>query len=72
MTPEHWRQYCLLKRRIEWLELRDSSWCRIFPEKVSDLNNRYADVSMNVEVFSERLAGVQAEAIADRVVVESC
>ena len=57
MTPEAWRQYCLLTRRLEWLRESHSRWYRVFPERLDDLNSRYADVSMmDTQAFSAALA----------------
>ncbi len=56
MTQEAWRQYCLLQRRMDWLELSNSREYRLCPGRLYELNARYADVSMGVQKFSELLA----------------
>jgi hypothetical protein len=60
MTPGAWREHCLLRRRSEWLELRNSWVYRMGYASIDELDERYADVSMGILSFARLLAGEEA------------
>jgi len=55
MSPETYREHCLLKRRIEWLELSSIYAYRTSADRKRALDERYADVSMDLRGFCDVL-----------------
>lgn len=55
MTPEAWKEYCILKRRMEWLETNHSYGYRKSPSLLNELKTRYSDASVDIEEFSRLL-----------------
>jgi hypothetical protein len=56
MPPEAWKEYCLLQRRQQWLELRYSDDYRDCPGRLMLLKEIYSDVSSDGNVIWERPA----------------
>ena len=54
------REYQLLKRRLDWLELRNSVGYRMSGERRAELDQIYGDIS-DATVFGEQLACIQVE-----------
>jgi hypothetical protein len=52
------REYQLLKRRLEWLELRNSVGYRMSGERRAELDQIYGDIS-DGRAFCEKLANIQ-------------
>jgi hypothetical protein len=55
MTPDAWKEYCILKRRMEWLETSHAYGYRKSPTLLDELKTRYSDVSVDREEFSRLL-----------------
>ena len=60
LSPDEGREHCLLKRRLEWLELRNSTGYRVSSSRRKELNDIYADVA-GFQAFSANLASIQTE-----------
>jgi hypothetical protein len=55
INAENWNEYCLLVRRIEWLEIQGSAYHRENPGFMWRLNEQYSDVSIGLPAFCEKL-----------------
>jgi hypothetical protein len=61
LSPEEAREHQLLKRRIEWLELKNSTGYRMSGDRRNHINQIYSDIS-DVKAFAEKLAKIPTQA----------
>jgi len=59
LPPEAYKEVCLMKRRIEFLEASFTLECLDDPSLLMHLKEMYADVDTDLKTFSEKLASIQ-------------
>lgn len=59
MCERDWREYCLLERRTQWLEISNSEDYRDFPGRLLLLRETFSDVSADTIAFCKALADEQ-------------
>jgi hypothetical protein len=66
LSPEEAREHHLLRRRMEWLELKNSVGYRVSNSRRDDLTQTYSDIC-DGSAFCEQLCRAQTETGADSV-----
>jgi hypothetical protein len=64
LSPEEATEHHLLRRRLEWLELKNTIGYRMFADRRNQIEQTYRDIS-DAKTFHDQLASIQDDSAAN-------